>query len=334
MASQDPAIIIPPADTVGSAEIENDSVANADLRNSAGLSVIGRSANSTGDPGDIVAANDAEVLRRAGTTLGFGTVATAGIADNAVTDGKLRDSAALSVIGRAANSSGDPADIAAANDAEVLRRSGTALGFGTVATAGLADNSVTYAKMQDVTGLSVVGRAASTDGDPAAVTGTDGKLLTVLGTALAFTFGAPVISIGTAGATTTDGTTGVSTGISFSVVAGAKYLVFGHLGCTSAGAGNAPAFAWLRSGGATLTYVNLLAEVIGSAVAGQPANTTSTADGFTAPTSGPGATERPVIISSLLTIDVAGTLTLQMRTTSAGNAVTMVEGACLLIRIA
>lgn len=72
------------------------------------------------------------------------------IANNAVTDGKLRDSAALSVIGRSANSTGDPADIAAANDGEVLRRSGTALGFGTVATAGLANGAVTYAKIQNV----------------------------------------------------------------------------------------------------------------------------------------------------------------------------------------
>jgi hypothetical protein len=58
---------------------------------------------------------------------------TAGLVDNAVTDVKLRDSAALSVIGRSANSTGDPADIAAGTDHQVLRRSGTALGFGAVA---------------------------------------------------------------------------------------------------------------------------------------------------------------------------------------------------------
>jgi hypothetical protein len=58
---------------------------------------------------------------------------TAGLVDNAVTNGKLRDSAALSVIGRSANSIGDPADIAAATDHQVLRRSGTALGFGAIA---------------------------------------------------------------------------------------------------------------------------------------------------------------------------------------------------------
>jgi hypothetical protein len=132
---------------VGSAAIANDAVTDAKLRNSAALSVIGRASNSAGDPADIAAASDGEVLRRSGTAVGFGTVATAGLGDNQVTDAKLRDSAALSVIGRSANSSGDPADIAAANDGEVLRRSGTVVGFGTVATAGLANLAVTLAKL-------------------------------------------------------------------------------------------------------------------------------------------------------------------------------------------
>lgn len=54
------------------------------------------------------------------------------IAANAVTDTKLRLSAALSVIGRSANSSGNVADIVAGADGDILRRSGTTLGFGTV----------------------------------------------------------------------------------------------------------------------------------------------------------------------------------------------------------
>jgi hypothetical protein len=105
-------------------------VDNTLLRDSAALSVIGRSANSTGDPADIAAGSDAQVLRRSGTTLGFGTVATAGIANDAVTDAKLRNGAACSVIGRSANSSGDPADISAATNGHVLRRLSDALGFG------------------------------------------------------------------------------------------------------------------------------------------------------------------------------------------------------------
>lgn len=109
-----------------------------------------------GDKGDIVVS-------------GTGSVWT--IDANAVGDTKLRDSAALSVIGRSANSTGDPADIAAANEGEVLRRSGTALGFGTVATAGIADDAVTYAKMQNISAASrLLGRGDSGSGDPQEIT--------------------------------------------------------------------------------------------------------------------------------------------------------------------
>ncbi len=61
--------------TLNIARIANDAVTNAKLRNSAALSIIGRSANSTGDPADIAAGTDGHVLRRSGTTLGFGTIA-------------------------------------------------------------------------------------------------------------------------------------------------------------------------------------------------------------------------------------------------------------------
>lgn len=75
-----------------------------------------------GDYGDIVVG-------------GTGTAIT--IDSDAVTDAKLRDSAALSVIGRSANTSGNPADIAASTDGDVLRRSGTTLGFGTIPSSSV-----------------------------------------------------------------------------------------------------------------------------------------------------------------------------------------------------
>ena len=113
--------------------VETNGITNAMLRQSAGLSVIGRSANSTGDVADITAASDNEVLRRSGTSIGFGTVATGGIADDAVTNDKLRESAALSVIGNATNATANPADIVASDDGQVLRRSTTSIGFGALA---------------------------------------------------------------------------------------------------------------------------------------------------------------------------------------------------------
>jgi hypothetical protein len=77
-----------------------------------------------------------------------GSIVTADIANNAVTDAKLRDSGALSVIGRSANSAGDPADISAvAASGAVFRESGGVLGWGTIATDGIGDAQVTDAKL-------------------------------------------------------------------------------------------------------------------------------------------------------------------------------------------
>ncbi|MCC7509293.1 MAG: hypothetical protein IT464_07945 [Planctomycetes bacterium] len=61
--------------TVGTSQIDNDAVTDAKLRNSAARSVIGRSANSTGDPADIAGTNN-QVLRvdGLGNSLGFGAV--------------------------------------------------------------------------------------------------------------------------------------------------------------------------------------------------------------------------------------------------------------------
>ena len=91
-------------------------------------------------------------------------VTTEKLADNAVTNAKLRDSAALSVMGRSANTVGDPADITAGLDGQVLRRSGTTVGFGQVVAAGIADNAVETAKIKDlnVTTTKLAAKAVTT----------------------------------------------------------------------------------------------------------------------------------------------------------------------------
>lgn len=182
--------------TGSNVQIADNGVTNAKLRDSAGVSVIGRAANSTGDPADITAASDGLVLRRTSSVVAFGTVDTAGITANAVTNTVLRDSAALSVIGRSANSTGDPADIAASVDGQVLRRSGTTLGFGTIATAGITANAVTSTILRDSVALSVIGNGTNATADPAdLVAGTDGHVLRRSGTTLGFGTLTPTASL-------------------------------------------------------------------------------------------------------------------------------------------
>jgi len=169
---------------VVTADITDAAVTYAKIQNGTGLSVLGRSTNSGGVNTDIIGM-DGQVLRVSGTVLGFGSIATAGITDAAVTYAKIANVAGLSVMGRSANSSGVPADIVGI-DGQVLRVSGTALGFGTVATAGHADASITYAKIQNIAGLSVMGRSTNSSGVGADITGADKQILRVSGTTLGF----------------------------------------------------------------------------------------------------------------------------------------------------
>jgi hypothetical protein len=94
------------------------------------LSVIGRAGNSTGDAADIAAATDNHILRRSGNAIAFGQIIGDGMANNTVGNAQIRQSVALSVVGRATNTTGDVADVIASADRDVLHRSGTSLVFG------------------------------------------------------------------------------------------------------------------------------------------------------------------------------------------------------------
>jgi len=98
------------------------------------------------------------------TDGGAGLAATIGVATNGITAAKFRQSAALSVVGITGNATANVADIAAGVDGHVLRRSGTALAFGTIATAGIADAAVTIAKMANMNTARVLGRVTAASG--------------------------------------------------------------------------------------------------------------------------------------------------------------------------
>lgn len=74
--------------------------------------------------------------------------------------------AALSVKANATNATAAATDVAAGTDGHVLRRSGTTLGFGTLATAGYGDATVTLAKMANLAQDQVIGRVTASTGVP------------------------------------------------------------------------------------------------------------------------------------------------------------------------
>lgn len=90
--------------------------------------------------------------------------------DAGVTYAKIQNLGALAIMGRSANSSGVGADIqaTAASDA-VFRESGSTIGFGTIATAGIANNAVTLAKLATQTTNTVLGNATSGSAVPIAL---------------------------------------------------------------------------------------------------------------------------------------------------------------------
>lgn len=80
-----------------------------------------------------------QTITLSGDVSGSGTTAiTTTIGTNVVTDGKLRQSSGLSIIGRSTNTTGNVADIVAASDFQVLRRSGTSVSFGSINLASSA----------------------------------------------------------------------------------------------------------------------------------------------------------------------------------------------------
>lgn len=144
--------------------IDNDVVSNAKLRNSGALSVIGRSANSSGDPADISAtATSDAVLRESGSTLGFGQIATGGIADQAVSFAKIQNITAGKLLGR--TGSNGPM-------AEITIGSGLSLAANTLSASGIP-TQITVADTTDAT--SFVGLFESATGDLGPKT--DGGLL-------------------------------------------------------------------------------------------------------------------------------------------------------------
>lgn len=161
------------------------------LSDATALSALCRSANSAGVPAWCAASNDGEVLRRSGTALGFGQVATSGIADDAVTNAQLRNSGALSLIGRSANSSGDPADISAvAASSCVFRENASTIDCGQLLTAGIANNAVTDGKLRQGVARSVIGVAGNATGNVADIQGTADQVMRVNGAGTALAFGA------------------------------------------------------------------------------------------------------------------------------------------------
>ncbi len=93
--------------------IDANVVGDAEIRQSAGFSVIGRAGSTTGNVADITATAASQLLKlnNTGTSLVFGQAATASIEDDAVTNVKAANMATARLKGRTTSGTGDPEDL-------------------------------------------------------------------------------------------------------------------------------------------------------------------------------------------------------------------------------
>lgn len=116
----------------------------ANLTQGSSTSVLAVAGGSTADFASLQAAADDRLLARTSGALSFTQLSVGMIPDATITYAKLQNAAALSLLGRASNSSGVLADIVAGADNTVLQRVSGALSFAAVPDAALSANVALY----------------------------------------------------------------------------------------------------------------------------------------------------------------------------------------------
>lgn len=141
--------------------IADNGVTDARLRDGSACSVIGRSANSVGDPADIAAATNDRVLARIANALSWVQLTIGMVPDALITKAKIENSGACSVVGRSANSTGVVADISATTNDRLLARTSNALSWVQLTIGMIPDGLITKAKIENVTASRFLGRGSA-----------------------------------------------------------------------------------------------------------------------------------------------------------------------------
>ena len=134
---------------------------------SAGYTILAKAGTGAGNYAELAAADETVLGRTSAGNVAFAQVATGQIAIKAVTYAKIQDSlVGFTVLGREVTGTGGFAEIVAGTDS-VLGRSGSGnLIFAQVATGQVANNAITYAKMQQASaGYTVMAKVGTGAGN-------------------------------------------------------------------------------------------------------------------------------------------------------------------------
>lgn len=132
---------------------------------------------------------------------------------------------------------------------------------------------------------------------------------------------------------TTNNTTGISTGLQWRVEAGGVYKIEFDGSYTAGAATTGIQFALVRGSGTTLNSATLNVLAGAGTLTSEHSISTSTTDGFTNGANSGGATERPLKVDGMFVVSAGGNLALQVRSEVSGSAVTIVRGVGVLTRI-
>ena len=211
--------------------------------------------------------------------VGAGTVE---VSTNGITDALFRQSAGLSVVGRSANSTGNVADIVAGTDNQVLRRSGTAIGFGAVDLAQSAAITGTLPVGNGGTGLSTytlgdtVYYSAGTSLTKLGI-GSSTYIMTSSGTAPQWTDPATItVGSATTATTATNVAGGAANQIVFNTAAATSSFIVAPTVASTFLKWSGSAFTWDATSVGTVTSVDVSGGTTGLTTSGGPITSSGT----------------------------------------------------------
>lgn len=117
-----------------------------------------------------------------------GLIGTDSIEEGSIAGAQLADFLGYAILGNPAAATASAQQLIAGTDGDVLRRVGTALGFGKIVTINIGDQAVTAAKLVNANAHTVVGNGTNTAASPTGITASaNGQVLNRKSNTTAFT---------------------------------------------------------------------------------------------------------------------------------------------------